>query len=84
MDASNLLQTLAVLVEVAIAVTGALIATQNRRLYGWLIAATFSLFVLFDIFRIFELPLAPDLHGLILLVACCLMLWAMWLIYNER
>lgn len=84
MDASNLLQTLAVLVEFAIAVIGVLIAVQTRRIYGWFIAATFGLFVLFDTFRIFAIPLAPDLHGLILLVACCLMLYATWLIYNEQ
>jgi hypothetical protein len=84
MDASNLLQTLAVFVEVTIAAFGALIAVQNRKAYGWLIAVTFALFVLFDIFRIFALPLSADLHGFIFLIACCLMLWAVWILYSER
>ena len=84
MDASNLLQTLAVLVEVAVAAVAVLVAVQNRKVYGWFIAATFSLFVLFDIFRIFSLPLSADLHGFIFLVACCCMLYAVWLIYGEK
>jgi hypothetical protein len=84
MDISNLLQTLAVLVEFAVAAVAVLIATQNRKTYGWFIAATFALFVLFDIFRIFTLPMSADIHGFIFLVACCLMLYAVWLMYSER
>ncbi len=84
MDVSNLLQTLAVLVECAIAVIALLIAIQYRKMYGWLIAATFALFVLFDIFRIFDLPVSVDINALIFLVACGLMLSAMWLLYCEK
>ena len=84
MDISNLLQTLAVLVEFAITAIAVLIAIQCRKRYAWFIAGCFALFVLFDIFRIFSLPMAADLHGLIFLVACCLMLYAVWLLYGER
>jgi hypothetical protein len=84
MDASNLLETLAVLVEIAIAAVAVLIAVQSRKTYGWFIAATFTLFVFFDIFRIFSLPMSADLHGFIFLVACCLMLYAVWLLYSEK
>jgi hypothetical protein len=84
MDVSNLLETLAVLVECAIAAIACLVAVQNRKVYGWFIAATFALFVLFDIFRIFSLPMPADLHAGIFLVACCLMLYAVWLLYCER
>jgi hypothetical protein len=84
MDTSNLLQTLAVLVEFTIAVLGVLIAIQNKKTYGWFIAATFSLYVLFDIYRIFALPLSADLQGFIFFIACCLMMCAAWLLYNEK
>jgi hypothetical protein len=84
MDISNLLETLAVLVECAVAAIACLIAVQNRKAYGWFIAATFALFVLFDIFRIFSLPMPADLHAGIFLVACCLMLYAVWLLYSEK
>lgn len=84
MDLSQLFQTLAILVEVSVTAIGVLIAVQNRKIYGWFIAGTFGLFVLFDIFRIFALPVSADAHGFIFLVACCLMLPAVWLIYGER
>jgi hypothetical protein len=84
MDVSNLLQTLAVLVEIAITAVSVLIAIQYRKIYAWFIAGTFALFVLFDICRIFVLPVSADLHGLIFLVACCLMLYAVWRLYEER
>ncbi|MCK9579114.1 MAG: hypothetical protein M0Q92_01535 [Methanoregula sp.] len=83
MDASNLLQTLAVLVECAIAAIAVLIAIQYKKIYGWFIAGTFVLFVLFDIFRIFSLPMSADLHAGILLIATVLMLYAVWLLYKE-
>jgi hypothetical protein len=84
MDISNLVQTLAVLVEFAITAVAILIAIQYKRVYAWFIAGCFALFVLFDIFRIFNLPMSADLHGFILLVACCLMLYAVWLLYGEK
>ena len=84
MDISNLLQTLAVLVEIAITAVAVLIGIQYRKTYAWFIAGTFTLFVLFDIFRIFDLPMPADLHGLVFLVACCMMMHAVWLLYGEK
>lgn len=84
MDISNLLQTLAVLVECAIAAIACLIAVQNKKIYGRFIAATFALYVLFDVFRIFSLPRSADLHAGVFLVACALMLYAVWLMYGEK
>ena len=84
MDISNLLQTLAVLVECAITLIAVLIAIQNKKIYGWFIAATFALYILFDIIRIFAFPVPNNFHGVTLLVACCCMLGAVWLLYSEK
>lgn len=84
MDISNLLQTLAVLIECAIAAVALLIAVQNKKTYGWLIAVTFALYIVFDIFRIFDLPLSADINAIIFLVATSLMLGATWLLYSEK
>ena len=80
---SDFLQIIAVLLEVAVAVIALVIATRNRKTYGWCIAVTFGLFVLFDIFRIFELPMPEAFHSFIFLVACGSMLYAIWLMYEE-
>ncbi len=84
MQVPEFLQTIAILIESAVAVVGILIATRNKKAYGWFIAATFALFVLFDIFRVFLLPMPPDLHAMVFLIACGFMLYAVWLMYKEK
>lgn len=81
---SDLLQIIAVLLEIAVMVVALVIATRQKKSYGWGIAVTFGLFVLFDIVRLFSLPLPDNAHALILLVACGSMLYALWLMYTEQ
>ncbi len=80
---SDFLQIIAVVLEVAVTVIAGVIATRQKKSYGWFIAITFLLFVLFDIGRLFSLPLPDAAHALIFLVACGSMLYAMWLMYGE-
>lgn len=80
---SDFLQVIAVLLEVAVTMVAVVIATLNRKTYGWCIAVTFGLFVLFDIGRIFALPVPDTAHALIFLIACGSMLYAVWLMYKE-
>lgn len=69
--------------EVAVTVVAVLLAIRRQQPYGCGIAITFGLFVLFDIFRIFTLPLPEAVHALIFLVACGSMLYAVWLMYRK-
>jgi len=84
MQFSDILQLVATLVELVIAVAAVLIAVQKKKAYGWFIAFTFALFVVFDLARIFALDIPADLHALILLVACLSMLYAIWLVWKEK
>jgi hypothetical protein len=84
MQLSEIVQILAILVECAIAGIALLIAVRNKKVYGWFIAATFALFVLFDISRVFAVAVFPDIHALVFLVACVLMLYGTWLLYQEN
>jgi hypothetical protein len=81
---SDFLQIIAVLLEVAVTVIAAGIAIRRKKSYGWCIAVTFLLFVLFDIGRLFSLPLSDEAHALIFLVACGSMLYGVWLMYEEK
>jgi hypothetical protein len=81
---SEFLQIIAVLIEVAVTMIAVVIATRQKKSYGWCIAVTFGLFVLFDIGRLFSLPLPDAVHALIFLVACGSMLYGVWLIYEEK
>ena len=60
---SDFLQIIAVLIEVVITVIAVLLATRQQKPYGWGIAAAFGLFVLFDLFRIFVLPVPEVCPG---------------------
>lgn len=84
MDLSDIAQVLAVLVECAVAGIAVLIATWNKKVYGWFIAATFALFVLFDITRIFAFDLSPDIHAMVFFIACALMLCGTWLLFKDK
>ncbi|MDD1684058.1 MAG: hypothetical protein LUO98_09530 [Methanoregula sp.] len=81
---SNFLQIIAVLIEIAVMVIALVIATRQKKSYGWCIAVTFGLFVLFDAVRLFSLPLPDAAHALIFLVACGSMLYGIWLMYVEK
>lgn len=83
MQVTDLVQILAVIFEFAVVVIALLIATMYGKVYSWFITLTFGLFVLFDITRIFSLPVSADLHALIFLVACASMLVAAGLMYRE-
>ena len=80
---SDFLQIIAVFLEVAVTAIAVAIATRRKKYYGWCIAVTFGLFVLFDIGRLFSWPLSDEAHSLIFLVACGSMLYGVWLIYGE-
>jgi len=84
MQVSSILQLIATLSEIVIAVVGVLIATQKKKTYGWFIALTFALFMVFDLARILALDIPADVYSLILLVACLSMLDAMWLVWKEK
>jgi len=83
MDLFDGLTFLSILIECAILVIAILIAARNGRAWGWLLAITFALFVLFDGIRLWYPSALPRLNAVILLTACTSMLYAIWLIYQE-
>ncbi|PKG33787.1 hypothetical protein [Methanoregula sp.] len=84
MDISGTIQLVATLAEVAVALIAFLIAVQKKKLYGWFIGITFTLFVVFDLARIFTLEMPAELHALVLLIACISMVCAVWLLWRSR
>ena len=84
MEFPYFLQLVAVVLEVAVTAVALVMAIRQKKTYGWCIAVTFGLFVLFDIGRLFSLPITDAAHSLIFLVACGSMLYGVWLMYQER
>jgi len=83
MEIADLIQIIAIIIECAVVVVAVLIATQKKQVYGWFIALTFALFVLFDVIRIVFVYGLSGIHAGLLLVACASMLYAVWLMYRE-
>ncbi|MGA2917494.1 hypothetical protein [Methanoregula sp.] len=84
MDVAGTIQLIATMTEVVIAFVAFLIGWKKKKLYGWFIAVTFGIFVIFDLARIFALDVAADKYALLLLIACLSMLYAMWLLWKGE
>jgi hypothetical protein len=84
MQISDSIQVLAIITELAVAILALLVAWKRKKMYGGFVAITFALFVIFDIDRILSLNILPGLHAVIFLVACLSMLYAVWLMWQER
>lgn len=83
MDVSGVIQLIASLAEVLIALVAIRIAVHQKKAYGWYIAITFGLFVIFNTIRVFTLGMPAELDALVFLMAGLSMLYAMWLLWNE-
>jgi hypothetical protein len=83
MDIPGSLQLIASLAEVFIALIAIRIAVQKKKTYGWFIAVTFGLFVVFNIIRVFALGIPAELDALVFLLAGVSMLCAVWLMWKE-
>jgi len=84
MDTSGTIQLIATLAEVVVALIAFLIAVQKKKTYGYFIGITFTLFVVFDLARIFALEISAEVHALVLLIACLSMVYAAWLMWKEK
>jgi hypothetical protein len=83
MDTNSVLQVLAVLIECIVAVAGVRLATKGRRFYGWWIALTFALYVVFDLARLGLVPAVEETISPLFLLASLSILYAVFLIGQE-
>jgi hypothetical protein len=83
MDTNNVLQVLAVLIEIIVALAGVRLATKGKKYYGWWIALTFALYVVFDLSRLELLPKSEEVLSPLFLIASLSILYGVWLIGCE-
>lgn len=74
----NLINTVSLLLEIAVVILGLKIALVNKKYYGWLIALTFAIYVVYDLSRF--LNYALQFHNALFLLASMSILWAAWVI----
>lgn len=83
MEFSALLQIISVIIECAVIVLALRIAVSGKRIYGWLIAVTFTLYVVFDLSRFGIIPFPEDIPSFIFFLASFSALVAVFLILRD-
>ncbi len=74
---------ISILLEIIIVALGMMIAVSKKKKYGWFIALTYVLYVIYDLANFWSLNLSQDSLYLIFLVATLSVLWAIWNIFLE-
>jgi hypothetical protein len=83
MTGADLIQLLSVLIEIIIAAGAVFIAVKKQKRFGWAIAATFGLYVIFDLSRMGVIPFPAGIDAVLFLGANVAMLIAVWLMWRE-
>jgi hypothetical protein len=83
MDFSAILQIIAILIECAVIVIALGLATTGDKGYGWLIAFTFALYVIFDLSRLNIIPVPDSAGAPLFLIASLSILLAVYLLLLE-
>lgn len=79
-----MIETISIVLEVIVVVVALLIAKSKRKMYGYGLALTFAIYVLFDSAREFNLEIPEQTLNLLFLVASISALWSLVQIYRGR
>ncbi len=83
MSIESILQPLSLFFEVLVFILGIGLAVARKKVYGWGIALTFGLYVVYDATRFFGIGVSSDILGIIFFVASLSVLWAVWTLWKE-
>ena len=74
---------LTILLEAVVAALGVMLAISKKKMYGWCIAVTFVLYVVYDLANLLAWNISLDTLYMIFFVATISILWAVWNIFLE-
>lgn len=83
MGLSSLIQPVSILIEGLVCILGAAIAVRKKEMYGWFIAFTFGVYIVYDFLVMVKATISPEFLALIFLAASISILYAVWQIYNK-
>jgi hypothetical protein len=83
MDLSLYLQPVSIFIEAIICVIAIMIAVQKQKVYGWFIALTFGIYVVYDLIAFTGTALSPAVVAVIFFIATLSMLYVVWILYHE-
>lgn len=80
----NTLQMISILLELTVTILGVLIALEKKKSYGWCIALTFAIYVIYDTSRLLAIAIPEDLLRILFFIATISILFGVWQIYNLK
>jgi uncharacterized oligopeptide transporter (OPT) family protein len=84
MDLSLYLQPVSITIEVIICGIALGIGILKKKVFGWLIALTFAIYVVYDISAFSGEGLSSSTSSVIFLIASISMLVAVWLLFSRE
>jgi hypothetical protein len=84
MAGADLLEYASIVIEAVIALAAVYMATEQHKRYGWPLALTFVLYVVFDLSRLGAFPLADGVKSALFLVASVSMLAGVVMLVREK
>jgi hypothetical protein len=79
----SILELLSLLSEVMVAIFGLLIAVNKQKSYGWLIALTFGIYIVYDTTRFLKIEVDQNILSALFFLAGASVLLAVWQIYRR-
>jgi hypothetical protein len=83
MDLSTLLQPVSIGIEAILVVLGIALAVQKKKCYGWFIAITFGIYVIYDSVFFLGVQVSQDVLSGIFFIATLSILIGIWQLYSE-
>jgi hypothetical protein len=80
----NEIQTISILIELAVAILGILIWFQKKKTTGVYIFITFSIYVFYDLAKLWDLAIPEIILRVCFSVASLSIMIAVWRIYKEE
>jgi hypothetical protein len=77
----NILNLLSLVLEAATAVLGLWLGSARKKVYGWLIALTFIIYVVYDLSRFLKISLPA--HNLLFFIASVSIFLAVWQLVKK-
>lgn len=80
----NFIDLFSVLIEAAVVAISVLMATRKKHVSAWLLAVTFSIYVIFDLNRYLNLNLNTQLLDIAFLIASLSALTYVYWLYHKK
>jgi hypothetical protein len=80
----NWIQLISIILEFAIVIISLIIALKNKKVYGYTLALTFLIYVIYDLSKLIQLSVNDLMLSLLFFIATLSALFSVWKIYNEK